>query len=72
MYYYHDVRLYTTNYNDEAVVNLSGSGDRPSFHKGRVRLISERGINISTDYGDHFVKWQNVKQVIKKQEGANK
>ena len=61
----HDTRLYTVNYDDKAVVDLAGDGNQPSFHKGRVRMISERGINISTDYGDHFVKWANVKQIIK-------
>jgi len=32
---------------------------------GDVTLISEKGINIRTGYGDKFVKWRNVKEIYK-------
>ena len=55
---------YTTTLADYATVNIGGNGQSQSIHQGRIKMISQRGINISTDWGDHFVKWCNVKQII--------
>jgi len=32
---------------------------------GDITLISEKGVNIRTGYGDEFVKWRNVREVHK-------
>ena len=54
-----DDRIYTTKYGDTAVVNLGNA----SFYRGTVRMISERGINVSSDWGNTYVKWVNVKEI---------
>jgi len=41
-----------------------------SIMVGKVKLISEKGINIKTkESGTIFVKWQNVKKIIKGKNG---
>jgi len=39
--------------------------DYSIYIDGDITLISEKGINIRTGYGDKFVKWKNVKEVYK-------
>ncbi|GAF67684.1 unnamed protein product [marine sediment metagenome] len=58
-----DDRLKTTNIGDTAIVDLNPQS--PSFHIGEVKMISYRGINVSSTWGDKFVKWANVKEINK-------
>jgi hypothetical protein len=46
---------------DSAVVQFEPN----SYHEGQVSFISYRGINVSTNWGDRFVKWCNVVKIIK-------
>jgi len=39
--------------------------DYSIYIDGDITLISEKGINIRTEYGDKFVKWRNVREVHK-------
>jgi len=39
--------------------------DYSVYIDGDITLISEKGINIRTGYGDKFAKWKNVKEVHK-------
>ena len=32
---------------------------------GKIKSISYKGINISSDYGDIFYKWYNVRRIYK-------
>ena len=43
---------------DRAVVKIG-----ESVMEGVITLISLRGINISTNWGDRFFKWTNVLKV---------
>jgi len=52
------------NLYDYAIVIINHK-DYSIYIDGDVTLISERGINIRTGYGDKFVKWKNVKEVYK-------
>ena len=60
-----DDRIYTTNYWDWVTYNASGMKNSPSFRDGRIRMISERGCNISTPNGVVFVKWDNILKIDK-------
>ena len=59
----HDYK-YTTTLADYAIVNIGSYGKAQSIHSGRVTMISQRGINIKLQYGEPFVKWCNVKQIL--------
>lgn len=48
------------NLGDIATVTKWGS-----VENGTVNLISHRGINISTSFGDNFIKWTHVLQIEK-------
>jgi hypothetical protein len=39
-----------------------------SVRDGYVRAITERGINVSTPWGNKFYKWCHIKEVHKKEE----
>jgi len=39
--------------------------DYSIYIDGDITLISEKGINIRTEYGDKFVKWRNVREIYK-------
>ena len=39
--------------------------DYSIYIDGDITLISEKGVNIRTGYGDEFVKWRNVREVHK-------
>jgi hypothetical protein len=47
------------NIGDIAVCEVNGS-----VNNGEIRLISYKGVNISTPWGDKFYKWYNVKSVL--------
>jgi hypothetical protein len=40
---------------DEATIKAG-----TSIYRGRVTMISERGINVSIGIGVYFFKWENV------------
>lgn len=52
--------LRNTNLYDTAIYNKYDS-----VQDGKIKFISERGVNISTPYGDKFIKWTHVKEIIK-------
>lgn len=54
-------KMKQVNLGDRAVIQWEPN----SYHEGMVTLINFRGINISTNCGDRFVKWRNVVKVIK-------
>ena len=56
---------YTANLSDYAIANIGGLGTQQSIHKGEITMISLKGINIKLEYGTYFVKWCNVKEIIK-------
>jgi len=60
---------YTTTLSDYALVNLSGQGKAQSIHMGKITMISLRGITIKLKSASYFVKWVNVKEIIKNLEG---
>lgn len=50
----------TTNMYDWAIVSVNGS-----VYEGMVKLINERGISISSNWGDKFFKWYHVVKITK-------
>jgi hypothetical protein len=60
--------------NGQEVLKLWGLGDYviynvyDSVRDGYVRAITERGINVSTPWGNKFYKWCHIKEVHKKEE----
>ena len=48
--------LFIANIGDYVTYKTEGNGNLDGY----VKLINMRGINVSTDYGDRFVKWKNI------------
>lgn len=38
-----------------------------AIYEGKVKAITMRGVNVSTQYGDTFIKWYHVKDIIKRE-----
>ena len=60
---YKEEAIELTRIGDEAICNVCGS-----VTKGKITFISSRGINISESAFENstFIKWQNVKSIIRK------
>lgn len=54
-------RAFTTNLGDYVKYKNENSG----VEEGYVKLVNMKGINVSTPYGDRFVKWVNVLEIDK-------
>lgn len=59
-------KMKNANLFDIAVYDFSLGKGGQSIRKGEITSITLRGVNITTGYGDKFVKWCHVKEIIKK------
>jgi len=46
-------------------ITIINHKDYSIYIDGDITFISEKGVNIRTDYGDKFVKWRNVREIHK-------